>query len=55
MGVDAVGRLDGEHADPLDDAVHLFEVPFGRLYHGHAVLGVPLGLPEALDLRAHFF
>ena len=49
----AVGVLDGELADALQDRVHLVQRAFRRLHERDAVLGVAAGLGGAADLGAH--
>ncbi len=44
VGVDAVGRLHRELAQPLDDVLRLLEVALGGLDEGDAVGGVRAGL-----------
>ncbi len=53
VGVDAVGRLHRELAQPLDDVLALLEVALRGLDEGDAVGGVGAGLAQAADLAAH--
>jgi len=55
LGVDAVGGLNREHPNPLEDRRCLVQVAFRGLHEGHAVLGVALGLAKSHDLGPHLF
>jgi hypothetical protein len=55
LRVDAVGGLDRELAEPLQDILALLEVTFGCLDEGDAVGGVARGLVQAADLGPHLF
>ena len=53
VGVDAVGRLHGQLAQPLHDVLALLQVAFRGLDEGDAVRRVLAGLAQAADLAAH--